>query len=296
MEKQQSAHAIIQAEKYLFTMVATAAGVIETHPVGEELGGNGKGILVESNSVKPLLHWIAKRMATGKVTTACTPYIVTVAMKEEVYEDDLSAKLHETIARYSRSSATSPDIMVTIISDDSSGSSSSSGIHITQIAPKSNSEIENFNDLKCDSMGSWRHKGSPKTLFRVERQGDGDEICVMPSSHSLIQNSLTDKNKSTKEILDNIYCELGDVVGTDNLDKLPRGPKDLYNIRYRSKKERCSTNTVDSEEGQTRLPVDGMFTLLEEQNEKRRIQRTLSLYASAKCTPTSLLSLQANDN
>eukprot|EP00794_Sanderia_malayensis_P019446 gene19446-21371_t len=86
---------------------------------------------------------------------------------------------------------------------------------------------------------------------------------VMPSSRSLIQKSLKDEKKSTKEILDNIYCELGDVVGTDNLDKLPRGPKDLYNIRYRSKKERSSTNTVDSEEGETRLPVDEMFTLLE---------------------------------
>eukprot|EP00794_Sanderia_malayensis_P019447 gene19447-21372_t len=212
MEKQQSAYAIVQADKYLFTVVATAAGrilVIETHPIGAELGGNRKGILVDSNGVTPSLHWIVKGMATGNVTTACTPYIVTVAIKEEVYEDDVSAKLNETIARYPRSSATSSDIMVTIISHDSSGSSSSNGIQITQIASKSNksvkpnaiadgqfyngnkdvsnnvaflvsnSETENFNDVKCDSMGSWRHKGSPKALFRVERQGDGDEMLVI---------------------------------------------------------------------------------------------------------------------
>eukprot|EP00794_Sanderia_malayensis_P001899 gene1899-2156_t len=384
MEKQQSAHAIVQAEKYLFTMVATAAGVIETHPVGEELGGNRKGILVESHSVTPLLHWIAKRMATGNVTTACTPYIVTVAMKEEVYEDDLSAKLHETIARYPRSSATSTDIMVTIISDDSSGSSSSSGIQITQIAPKSNksvkpnaisdgqiyngnkstpvfqwklepyeanslveillklykkkflctgpptnvpnnvaflvsnSEIENFNDLKCDSMGSWRHKGSPKTLFRVERQGDGDEMLVIrentnntepstdlymlkrmyyvngsdPELHKAIAVLYDGEGNMTQIVLlhysfdhDEHEHMLGDVVGTDNLDKLPRGPKDLYNIRYRSKKERCSTNTVDSEEGQTRLPVDGMFTLLERAKREEKNSKDIVFIRECKVHP-----------
>eukprot|EP00794_Sanderia_malayensis_P007611 gene7611-8451_t len=124
MEQQQSALAMFQTKKYLFTVVAAAASrtlIIEAHPIGAELGGNGMGKLVESNRVTPLLHWIAKRMATGNVTTACIPAIVTVAIKEEVYEENLSAKLNETGAGNPQySAAPLLDIMVTIISDDSS--------------------------------------------------------------------------------------------------------------------------------------------------------------------------------
>ncbi len=55
-----------------------------------------------------------------------------------------------------------------------------------------------------------------------------------------MKSSLLERQLTPKEILDDIYCSLGDVVGAESLDKLPRGPQDLYNARYDAKRKRES--------------------------------------------------------
>lgn len=42
------------------------------------------------------------------------------------------------------------------------------------------SKLHNQEDLKCDDMGVWKHKGSPKRFFFVERNRHNDIISIVP--------------------------------------------------------------------------------------------------------------------
>lgn len=42
------------------------------------------------------------------------------------------------------------------------------------------SKLRNKEDLKCDDMGAWKHKGSPKKFFVVERNIDNKFTKIMP--------------------------------------------------------------------------------------------------------------------
>lgn len=79
--------AIFQAEKYIFTIAALPTGdllIFETHPISEDLGGNGNGIIVKSQKPCLLLQWISKRLINGRVPATCTPFLVSVTAKEEM--------------------------------------------------------------------------------------------------------------------------------------------------------------------------------------------------------------------
>ncbi len=67
---------------------------------------------------------------------------------------------------------------------------------------------------------------------------------TMPSTIQQIKASAKSKDKTPKEMLDDVYCSLGDVLDVDRLDKLPRGPKDLYNARYNEKRRDDSKGTL----------------------------------------------------
>lgn len=42
------------------------------------------------------------------------------------------------------------------------------------------SKLHNRNDIKCDDMGAWKHKGSPKRFFLVERNTDNEILTISP--------------------------------------------------------------------------------------------------------------------
>ncbi len=41
-------------------------------------------------------------------------------------------------------------------------------------------KLNNFDDVKCDSMGSWKHSGTPKRNFLVTKDEDGMVAQVIP--------------------------------------------------------------------------------------------------------------------
>lgn len=41
------------------------------------------------------------------------------------------------------------------------------------------SKLHNQDDIKCDDMGAWKHKGSPKRFFHVERSSDNDILSIV---------------------------------------------------------------------------------------------------------------------
>ena len=41
------------------------------------------------------------------------------------------------------------------------------------------SKLRSQDDIKCDDMGAWKHKGSPKRFFHVERSSDNDILSIV---------------------------------------------------------------------------------------------------------------------
>jgi hypothetical protein len=37
-----------------------------------------------------------------------------------------------------------------------------------------NAKIKNLDDIECDDMGSWKHSGTPRSIFHVDRDKDGN--------------------------------------------------------------------------------------------------------------------------
>ena len=49
--------------------------ILETHPIQEELHGNGNGLLVMSKSVDEIFAWIFKRASRASVDASCAPFL-----------------------------------------------------------------------------------------------------------------------------------------------------------------------------------------------------------------------------
>ena len=81
--------------------------------------------------------------------------------------------------------------------------------------------------------------------------------------------SVHDKEKTTKEILDKVYRESGDVTHARSASELPRGPKDLYNARNLAKQkdehaEHTNTCAHASKSNATpSVTIEDVWTLLE---------------------------------
>ena len=79
------AFGVFQADIYVFSMAATPAGsfyVYETHPINEELGGNGNGSIVKAKSAIGLFQWISRRIHKSGIKQSCTPFFITVEAVE----------------------------------------------------------------------------------------------------------------------------------------------------------------------------------------------------------------------
>ena len=74
----QSQSLIFYAGIYIFAMCVVPNGkivILETHPIQEELHGNGNGLLVVSKSIDEIFAWIFKRASRASVAVFCTPFL-----------------------------------------------------------------------------------------------------------------------------------------------------------------------------------------------------------------------------
>ena len=123
-------------------------------------------------------------------------------------------------------------------------------------------------------MVQYLFKGEEHTLQRVMPHGNAKTNKsayrrVQPSTREKLKNSVRQKDKSTKEILDDVYRESGDVTKARSASELPRGPKDLYDARHLTKlaKEfdgRSATSSAQSStSAASSVTIDNVWTLLE---------------------------------
>ena len=58
---------------------------------------------------------------------------------------------------------------------------------------------------------------------------------ILPSTREKMKQSVKQKEKTAKEVLDEVYRFSGDVTMARSLGELPRGPSDIYNARRLAK-------------------------------------------------------------
>ena len=81
---------------------------------------------------------------------------------------------------------------------------------------------------------------------------------LLPSTRKALQTSILGKKETAKEILDNVYCSVGDVTNARSHGQLPRGPGDIYNARCAAKKAKSACSTVNQSP-----EINGIWQLLE---------------------------------
>ena len=92
---------------------------------------------------------------------------------------------------------------------------------------------------------------------------------ILPSTREKMKQSVQQKEKTVKEVLDEVYISAGDVTMARSLGELPRGPSDIYNARRLAKHSNDVSNVSKNETGcgessrSEKLNVDTVWTLLE---------------------------------
>ena len=96
---------------------------------------------------------------------------------------------------------------------------------------------------------------------------------LFPSTREKLKRSITNKEKTAKEVLDDVYVSTGDVTMARSSSELPRGPNDIYNARRSARQDNavnavgieindCSRKAEDN--GPTNnVKLDNVWTLLE---------------------------------
>ena len=117
-------------------------------------------------------------------------------------------------------------------------------------------------------------KGEEHTLQRVRPHGNAKTNKsayrrVQPSTREKLKISVRQKGKSTKEILDDVYRDSGDVTKARSASELPRGPKDLYNARHLTKQtkefdgQNATSSAQSSNPTTSSVTIENVWTLLE---------------------------------
>lgn len=93
---------------------------------------------------------------------------------------------------------------------------------------------------------------------------------LQPSTREKLKSSVYDKENTTKQILDNVYRESGDVFHARSSSELPRGPKDIYNARHLEKQtnafsqhSKSNSDDVRKSQWESSVTVENIWTLLE---------------------------------
>ena len=64
---------------YIFSLLVFPSNeiiIIDSHPISEEIGGNGNGIIVHSLSKEKIYNWIMKRVMQSKVLSKSVPAMI----------------------------------------------------------------------------------------------------------------------------------------------------------------------------------------------------------------------------
>ena len=59
--------------------------ILKTHPIQEELHGNGNGLLVVSNTTDEVFAWIYKRASRASAAVSCTLFLYHAIPCKKVY-------------------------------------------------------------------------------------------------------------------------------------------------------------------------------------------------------------------
>ena len=79
---------IFHAGIYISAMYLVPNGkiiILKTHPIQEELHGNGNGLLVVSNTTDEVFAWIYKRASRASVAVSCTLFLYHAIPCKKVY-------------------------------------------------------------------------------------------------------------------------------------------------------------------------------------------------------------------
>ena len=88
------------------------------------------------------------------------------------------------------------------------------------------------------------------------------------STRLAVQASVVSKEKTPKEIIENVYHSVGDVTEARSLGQLPRGPSDVYNARFGAK---YSSRSHESEHQSKNVnELNAIWQLLEKANREER--------------------------
>jgi hypothetical protein len=80
---------------------------------------------------------------------------------------------------------------------------------------------------------------------------------MLPSTREALKRS--DPKETPKEVIDRVYCSVGDVTKAQSIGELPRGPADIYNARFSSKAS--NHNKVDG--------INGIWPFLKRRNGRK---------------------------
>lgn len=93
-------------------------------------------------------------------------------------------------------------------------------------------------------------------------------------------------NETPKQILDKVYISVGDVTKARSIGELPRGPADLYNARFSSKKQSLKNKEVEG--------INGIWALLEKAKREEEISSDAIFIRECRVHPDFLAILATN--
>eukprot|EP00794_Sanderia_malayensis_P013256 gene13256-14620_t len=145
------------------------------------------------------------------------------------------------------------------------------------------SSFTNWEDLKCDDMGAWKHTGSSKRYYHVDMIDEKPATITLVTKSEFREQGLWQmkriyyKNKSDCSIRKTISIMQGeeheitanlmaiakagdrDVLEARSLGELPRGRSDLYNAR----RSATSSTSTGKQNGNEKILCDQFWSLLE---------------------------------
>lgn len=93
---------------------------------------------------------------------------------------------------------------------------------------------------------------------------------LFPSTREKLKRSITDKQKTAKEALDEVHVSTGDVTMARSSSELPRGPNDIYNARRTARQDNAveteindRSHNAEESVSTNNVKLDNVWTLLE---------------------------------
>lgn len=115
---------------------------------------------------------------------------------------------------------------------------------------------------------------------------------ILPSTRKMLKASIHDKTKLPKEVLDEVYCDVGDVTKARSVGQLPRGPQDMYNARFSAKKK-GQNSAIDAKEDSS-LDLNNIWVLLERAKREEELSSDSVFIRECQIHPELLVVLASN--